>query len=78
VPDRVVWVQQALFNLPMGTWSERKYVVLYEYIVAVLLCYLVMCISVIYMCLSFGTLIARSGQAKRRHDITGMRTLYTT
>jgi hypothetical protein len=45
VPDRVVQVQQALFNLPMGMRSERKYVSLY--IVAVLLCSLNLgCVSV--------------------------------
>jgi hypothetical protein len=45
VPDKVVWVQQVLFNTPMGMRSKGKYVLLY--IVAVLLCCLnLWCVSV--------------------------------
>jgi hypothetical protein len=43
VPDRVVWVQHALFNLPVRMSSEGKYVSLY--VVAVLLC----CLNLFYV-----------------------------
>ncbi len=45
VPDRAVQIQQALFNLLMGMWSEGKYVSLY--IVTMLMCCLnLLCVSV--------------------------------